>query len=151
MSEVTLVSHWCHFLIWEGCSSERRGMGSAFHMLCPRHSGHLTHTAQGSWVVQWCWIKLPVPRCPNNLNNSRAWTYCSCSGCRLGLFGLFFSPLSFLSSSLSLGDGQYRLKYCLKGPLNTKQPNNQPPLPLGYGKPLPLPPSFIVLHLKNKN
>ena len=25
--------------------SERRGMGSAFHQLCPRYSGTLTHTA----------------------------------------------------------------------------------------------------------
>ena len=36
-----------------------------------------------------------------------------------GVDWTFFSHLSFLSSfSLSLGDGQYRLKYCLKGPLN---------------------------------
>ena len=45
----------------------------------------------------------------------------------MGLFGHFFSPLSFLSSySLSLGDGVYRLKYYLKGPLSPKQPTNQP-------------------------
>ena len=37
------------------------------------------------------------------------------------LFGHFYSRLSFLSYvSLSL-------KYCLKGPLNPKQPTNQPP------------------------
>ena len=42
-----------------------------------------------------------------------------------GLFGHFFSLLSFLISfSLSLGNARYRLKYCLKGPLNPKQPTN---------------------------
>ena len=43
-----------------------------------------------------------------------------------GLFGHFYSHLSFLYSfSLSLGDARHRLKYCLKGPLNPK-PTNQP-------------------------
>ena len=44
-------------------------------------------------------------------------------GC-LDIFTLIcpFSPLS-----LSLWEtGGYRLKYCLKGPLNSKQPTNQP-------------------------
>ena len=47
------------------------------------------------------------------------------SGCR---FGNFFSRLSFLSSfSRSLWEtARYRLKYCLKGPLNPKQPTIQP-------------------------
>ena len=50
--------------------------------------------------------KLPVPGRPTNLDNSRARAYCACSGCGLGLFGHFFSHLSFLFSfSLSLGDG----------------------------------------------
>ena len=31
--------------IREGQGSERRGMGSAFHQLCPRYSGTLTPTA----------------------------------------------------------------------------------------------------------
>ena len=39
-----------------------------------------------------------------------------------------FTLLSFLSSfSLSLWEtARHRLKYCLKGPLNPKQPTNQP-------------------------
>ena len=41
-----------------------------------------------------------------------------------GLFGHFFSHLSFLSPSL-WETARYRLKYCLKGPLNPKQPTNQ--------------------------
>ena len=50
--------------------------------------------------------KLPVPGRPTNLDWSRARAYCACSRCGWGLFGLFHSHLSFLSSfSLSLGDG----------------------------------------------
>ena len=49
--------------------------------------------------------KLPVPGRPTSLDNSRARAYCSCSRCGWGLFGHFYSHLSFLSSfSLSLGD-----------------------------------------------
>ena len=49
--------------------------------------------------------KLPVPGRPTCLDNSRARAYCSCSGCGWGLFGHFYSHLSFLLSfSLSLGD-----------------------------------------------
>ena len=41
-----------------------------------------------------------------------------------GLFGHFYSPL-FSPFSPSLWEAaRYRLKYCLKGPLNTKQPTN---------------------------
>ena len=48
--------------------------------------------------------KLPVPGRPTNLDHSRARVYCACSRC--GMFGHFFSRLSFLSSfSLSMGDG----------------------------------------------
>ena len=46
--------------------------------------------------------KLPVP------GRSTMWTraFCTCSRCGWGLFGHFYSHLSFLSSfSLSLGDG----------------------------------------------
>ena len=49
--------------------------------------------------------KLPVPGRPSNLADSRARAYCACSGCGWGLFGHFYSHLSFLSSfSLSLGE-----------------------------------------------
>ena len=41
-----------------------------------------------------------------NLDDSRARAYYACSRCGWGLFGHFYSPLSFLSFfSLSLGDG----------------------------------------------
>ena len=49
--------------------------------------------------------KLPVPGRPTSMNKSRARAYCCCSRCGWGLFGYFYSHLSFLSSfSLSLGD-----------------------------------------------
>ena len=61
-----------------------------------------------------------------NLDDSRAKAYCACNRCGWGLFGHFFS-LSFLFSfSRSLGEARYRLKYCLKEPLNPKQPTNLP-------------------------
>ena len=49
--------------------------------------------------------KLPVPGRPTNLDNSRARAYCACSRCGWGLFGHFYSHLSFLFLSPSLGDG----------------------------------------------
>ena len=50
---------------------------------------------------------IPVAGRPTNLDYSRTRAYGAYSGCGWGLFGHFFSHLSFLSSfSLSLGDGQ---------------------------------------------
>ena len=67
--------------------------------------------------------KLPLP---TNLDLSRARACCACRRCGWGLFGQFFSHLSFLSSfSLSFWEtARYRLKYFLKGPLNPNQPTN---------------------------
>ena len=70
--------------------------------------------------------KLPVPGRPTNLDYSRARAYCPCSRCGWGLFGHFYSHLSFSPLSPSLWEtARYRLKYCLKGPLKPKQPTNQ--------------------------
>ena len=50
--------------------------------------------------------KLPVSGRPTYLDSSRARAYCACIRCGWGLFGHFFSRLSFLFSfSVSLGDG----------------------------------------------
>ena len=50
--------------------------------------------------------KLLAPGRPTTLDNNRARAYCAYSRCGWGLFGHFFSRLSFLFSfSLSLGDG----------------------------------------------
>ena len=49
--------------------------------------------------------KLPEPGRSTNLDLSRARAFCACRRCGWGLFGHFFSHLSFLSSfSLSLGN-----------------------------------------------
>ena len=69
--------------------------------------------------------KLPVPGRPSNLADSRARAYCACSGCGWGLFGHFTLIYLFSPLSPSLWETvRYRLKYCLKGPLNPKQPTN---------------------------
>ena len=74
-------------------------------------------------MERWCWVNFR----PTNLDQSRARAYCACSRCGWGLFGHFFSLLSFLSSfSLSLGDGPIYTEILLKGPLSPKQPTNQP-------------------------
>ena len=59
-------------------------------------------------VVGWCDSaeKIPMLGCPTYLDSSRARAYCACSGCGWGLFGHFYSRLSFLFSfSLSPGGG----------------------------------------------
>ena len=63
--------------------------------------------------------KLPVPGRPTSLDDSRVRAYCACSRYGWGLFEHFYySRLSFLSSSSLWETVHYRLKYCLKGPLN---------------------------------
>ena len=66
--------------------------------------------------------KLSVPGRPTNLDNPFVLTVGSGGG-GLDIFSLVyhFSPLSphFWETA------RYRLKYCLKGPLNPKQPTNQ--------------------------
>ena len=44
-NSVNLAVNEYLFRIREGSGSERRGMGSTFHQLCPRYSGALTPTA----------------------------------------------------------------------------------------------------------
>ena len=56
-------------------------------------------------------------------------------GC-LDIFTLLY-PFSPLSPSL-WETARYRLKYCLKGPLNPKQPNNQPFSRLRITRDLPM-------------
>ena len=67
--------------------------------------------------------KLPVPGRPSILmivgQGSTAIVVCAGGGC-LDIFTLIY-PFSSLSPSL-WETARYRLKYCLKGPLNQKQP-----------------------------
>ena len=70
---------------------------------------------------------LSVPGRPTNFDNSRTRTYCACSRCGWGWFGHFSLVYHFSLLSPPLWETvRYRLKYCLKGPLNPKQPTNQP-------------------------
>ena len=85
---------------------------------------------RGGRVVQWCWVKLPVPGHPTiciTVGQGPPALAVGAGGGGGGVFGHFYSHLSFLLlSSLSLWEmARYRLKYCLKGPLNPKQPTNQ--------------------------
>ena len=69
---------------------------------------------------------LPVPGRPTNLDYSRARACCACSRCGWGLFGHFFSHLSFLSSfSFSLGDGTIWTEILSQRAVKPKQPSNQ--------------------------
>ena len=102
---------------------------------------------RGGRVVRWCWVNSSAGA-SYNLDYRRARAYCACSRCGWGLFGNFYSHLSFSrlflplfgrrpdiftlvypfpsSFSLSLWEtARYRLKYFLKGPLNPKQPTTQ--------------------------
>ena len=84
--------------------------------------------------------KLSVPERPTSLDDSRARACCACSRCEWGFVWTFFSLIylfSFLSPSL-WETARYRLKYCLKGPLNPKQQTN----PLSVGNKIYRPLSF---------
>ena len=70
--------------------------------------------------------KYSEPKRPTNLDNRRARVSCTCSRCGWGLFAHFFLTSIFSLLFLSLWEtARYRLKYCLKGPLNPKQLTNQ--------------------------
>ena len=74
--------------------------------------------------------KLQVPGRPTSLDKSRARAYCSCSWCGWGLFGHFYSHLSFLSSfSLSLGDDPIQTEILSQSVVKPKNnhPTNQNP------------------------
>ena len=71
--------------------------------------------------------KLPVPGRPTILNTvgqGPTALAVGAGGSCLDIFTLIY-PFSSLSPSL-WETARYRLKYCLKGPLNPKQPTNQP-------------------------
>ena len=71
--------------------------------------------------------KLPVPGRPTIWMIVGQGPIALAVGAGGGLFGHFYSPLSSLLFSPSLWETtRYRLKYCLKGLLNPKQPTNQP-------------------------
>ena len=88
----------------------------------PNFSQCYPNVTGGGRVVRWSWVNFQC-RGVLQFGYSRARAYCACSRCGWGLFGHFYSPVSFSSHSPSLWEmTRYRLKYCLKGPLNPNQP-----------------------------
>ena len=87
---------------------------------------HTPHTG-GARVVRWCRVNskcrsvLLVWKTVGQGPTVRA---VGAGGGGLDIFSLIYH-FSVLSPSL-LETAQYRLKYCLKGPLSPKQPTNQP-------------------------
>ena len=69
--------------------------------------------------------KLLVTERHTNLDDSRAWAYCACSRCRWDCLDIFLSSIISLLSPPLLKVARYRLKYCLKGPLNKKKKNQK--------------------------
>ena len=71
--------------------------------------------------------KLPVQGRPTDLDYSRARAYCAYSRCGWGCLDIFTLIYLFSPLSPSLWEtARYRLKYCLKVPLNqNNQPTNQ--------------------------
>ena len=71
--------------------------------------------------------KLPVPGRPTILITVGQGPIALVVGAGGGVLDIFFlsTILSLLSPCL-WETARYRLKYCLKGPLNPKQPTNQP-------------------------
>ena len=94
--------------------------------MCIVHGGQRYSFAGGGRVVRWCWVNF---QCWGVL---LVWIIVGqgpialAVGADGGLFGHFFSLYPFSTLSPSLWEtARYRLKYCLKGPLNPKQPTNQ--------------------------
>ena len=78
--------------------------------------------------------KLPVPGRPTiwiTLGQGPTALAVGAGGGCLDIFTLIY-PFSLLSPSL-WETARYRLKYCLKGPLNPKQPTNQPTMHAVWG------------------
>ena len=73
---------------------------------------------RGGWVVGWCWVKLPVPGRPTiciTVGQGPPALVVGAGGGCLDILTLIYH----FSFSPSLWEtAQYRLKYCLKGPLN---------------------------------
>ena len=82
--------------------------------------------SRGCRVVRWCWVNF---QCRGVLlvwitvGQGRTALAVGTGGGCLEIFTLIY-PFSPLSPSL-WETARYRLKYCLKGPLNPKQPTNQ--------------------------
>ena len=98
----------------------------------PLYTGRLFHCYTGWSGGAMVLGKLPVPGRPTvwiGVGQGPTALAVGAGGGCLDIFTLIY-PFSPLSPSL-WETARYRLKYCLKGPLNTKQPTNQPLLYVG--------------------
>ena len=92
--------------------------------------GHLVYR---SGTILWEWLggamvlgKLPVPGRPTILIRVGQGPTALAVGAGEGCLDIFTLIYLFSSISPSLWEtARYRLKYCLKGPLNPKQPTNR--------------------------
>ena len=91
----------------------------------------LSYTSDANSYNNWGWSggamvldKLPVLGRPTILITVGQGPIALAVGAGGGGLDIFTIIYLFSSFSLSLGDSPYRLKYCLKGPLNPKQPTN---------------------------
>ena len=76
-------------------------------------------------MVRWCSVNFQC-RGVLQFGYSRARAYCARSKCGWGCLDCFSLIYDFSPLSPPLWEtARYRLKYCLKGPLNPKQPTNQ--------------------------
>ena len=79
----------------------------------------------GGRVVRWCWVNFQC-RGVLQFGYSRAGPTALAVGAGGGCLDIFTLIYPFFPLSPSLWEtARYRLKYCLKGPLNPKQPTNQ--------------------------
>ena len=105
---------------------ERSSSTGHCHFLCPLQESFLFYGG-GSRVLRWCWVNFQC-RGVLQFGYSRARAYCARRRCGWGLFGHFYSQLSFLSFfSLSLGDGPIKTEILSQRavkPKTTNQPNN---------------------------
>ena len=91
--------------------------------------------------------KLPVPGRPTIWITVGQWPTALAVGAGGGSLDIFILVCLFSPLSPSLWEtARYRLRYCLKGPLNPKQPTNQQTN--NYGRPLRLL-HFLVLFFNN--
>ena len=77
-------------------------------------------------MVRWCWVNFQyrgVQLIWSILGQGPMAHAVGADRDCLDIFSLVYN-FSLLSLSLCLGDGRYRLKYCLKGLLSPKQPTN---------------------------
>ena len=93
----------------------------------PTNQPHfITKRQGGGRVVQWSQGKLPVPGHPTIWMIVGQGPIALAVGAAWGCLDIFTLLCPFSSLSPSFWEtARYRLKYCLKGPLNPKQPTNE--------------------------